>query len=280
MKSINYIIILLLIFFLVTCNKSDNQPVANTATDLAFPYQDPTLLGDESHCYGLFPWNQQGTETHAGIDLAARYKDLAADQMRSVPIIAPAAGTGYYIYYTVNGMGNAEINVLLQMNDYWFVTLGFEPQSTDATTNSLQRDNMSVDLTGLDCSSGCYFPGAIAKGDWVGNLVVRNVQSGGYPHIHYGLLYKTPSQTMAEAFANALALVRNEGTGMPPTSGPGSPVMATELVGTPTTFYCPYEYSSAAAKAIMDGMTKLSVTAPCSCVCAYNSTGGNCGVCP
>jgi hypothetical protein len=180
----------------------------------------------------------------------------------------------------LSGMGAVSITVLLQMNNYWFLCFTFEPQSLDAATNSLQRTNLAVDLSGLDCSSGCYFPISLAKGDWVGNLIVRNVMTGAYPHIHYALLYKSPSQTLEDAFTNYLAIVRNMGTGMPPASGPGSPVMPTELTGTPTTFYCPYEYSSSAAKTIMDGMTKLSNIGPCSCICAYNSVGGNCGACP
>lgn len=273
-------VIFLIAVFVVNCAKNSDSPAVET--DLAFPYQDATLLGDESHCYGLTNWNPPAnTETHSGIDLAARYKDLAVNETRTVSIVAPAAGTGYYIYEMSSGMGAASILVLLQMNDYWYIGLTFEPQSLDADTNALQRTSFAVDLSGKDCTTGCYFSVTVNKGDWIGNLIVRNVMADAYPHIHYSLLYKSPDQTLEDAFANNLAIVRNQGTDMPPTSGSGSPVTPTELSGTPTTFYCPYAYSSAAAKTIMDNMVKLSVTgAPCSCVCAYNSVAGNCGVCP
>jgi len=280
-KLIKLIAILFLIGLAINCAKKDDTPAI--PTDLAFPYQDETQLGDESHCYGLTNWNfPLNTETHSGIDLAARYDDLAANVPRIVPIVAPAAGTGYYVYEMTSGMGAASILVLLQMNNYWFIALTFEPQSEDATTNSLQRTSFTFDLSGMDCSSTiCYFPMQVSKGDWIGDLIVRNVMTGAYPHIHYSLLYKSPSQTLEDAFANNLLIARNQGTNLPPTSGAGSPVTPIELVGTPTTFYCPYEYSSSAAKAIMDGMIKLSISgSACSCVCAYNSDEGDCGVCP
>jgi len=282
MKRIKYFAFLFLIASVVNCANSSDQPVFFAATDLAFPYQDASLLGDESHCYGIFPWNPPlNTEIHAGIDLAARYKDLAADETRKVPIVAPVAGKGYYVYEMPSGKGAASILVLLQMNDYWFLAFTFEPQSMDAATNTMQRTNLTVDLTGLDCTSSlCHFPVKVSKGDLIGNLIVRNVMAEAYPHIHYGLLYKSPGQTLENALANNIAIARNEGSNLPPRSGLGSPVTPVELSGTPTTFYCPYEYSSGAAKTIMDGMTKRSNTTTCSCVCAYNSTGGNCGVCP
>ncbi|KUG22127.1 hypothetical protein ASZ90_008097 [hydrocarbon metagenome] len=280
MKFIKFIAILLLMVLAISCSKKDDAPAI--PTDLAFPYQDETQLGDESHCYGLTNWNPpDNTETHSGIDLAARYSDLAMDEARNVPIVAPAAATGFHIYDMTSGMGGASILLLLQMNDYWYIAINFEPQSTDAVTNALQRSNSLVDLSGTDCSAGCYFNTPVSKGDWIGDLIVRNVMTGAYPHIHYSLLYKSPSQTLEDAFANNLLIARNQGTNLPPTSGAGSPVTPIELVGTPTTFYCPYEYSSSAAKAIMDGMIKLSISgSACSCVCAYNSDEGDCGVCP
>jgi hypothetical protein len=252
------------------------------ATNLIFPYQDASLLGDESYCYGLTNWNPPAnTETHSGIDLAARYHDLGPDETRTVAIRAPAAGTGYYVYEMKNGLGAASIIVLLQMNDYWYISFTFEPQSADAATNDLQRTSFAVDLSGQNCATGCYFPVAFSKGEWIGDLIVRNVMPGAYPHIHYSFLYKSPSQTLAEAFADNIAIPRNQGTGMPPKDGPGSPVVPVELSGTPTTFYCPYEYSSHAARVIMASMTKLSTSsAPCTCICAYNSVGGDCGICP
>lgn len=251
------------------------------ATDLTFPFEDETLIGEGSHCYGLTNWNAPlNTEIHSGIDLAARYGDLAVDEARHVRIVAPAAGTGLYVYEMPSGKGADSILVLIQMNDFWYLPLTFEPQSMDAATSALQRESMAVDLSGLDCSTGCYFSRQIAKGEWIGDLIVRNVMEDAYPHIHYSLLYKSPAQTLEDAFANNLEIARNQGTGMPPTSGPGSPVSPMELAGTPTTFYCPYEYSSAAAKTIMDTMVMRSLNGICSCACAYNSVDGNCGVCP
>lgn len=282
MKLMKLMMILFLIFAAINCAKMSDLIDPVVSTDLAFPFQDETLLSDESHCYGLTNWNPPlNTETHSGIDLAARYDDIAVDETRRVPIIAPAAGTGYYVYEMESGHGAASILILLQMNNYWFIGLTFEPQSTDAETNSVQRASFAVDLSGQDCTTGCYFPIQVSKGEWIGDLIVRNVMADAYPHIHYSLLYKSPSQTLEQAFADNINIVRNQGTGRPPTSGAGSPVTPVELTGTPTTFYCPYEYSSGAAKAIMDGMVKLSIGgSACSCVCAYNSVDGNCGVCP
>jgi hypothetical protein len=280
LKINKFITILLLIAFVIACTSSSNQPATATATNLEFPYQDASLLGDESHCYGIFPWNTAGTETHGGIDLAARHHDLAPGDTREVSVVAPAAGTIYFVYEMLSGLGAESLLVLLKMNDYWFLRCTFEPQSLDADTNTAQRNGLAVSLSGLDCTSGCYFNVPVNKGDWIGNLIVRNVMPGAYPHVHYALLYKSPGQTLEDALVNNLAIVRNMGTGMPPTSGPGSPITPTDL-GTPSTFYCPYEYSSAAAKTIMDGMIKLSNIGPCSCVCAYNSAPpGDCGVCP
>lgn len=282
MKFFKFLTIVLSIAFLINCiNCKKLDDIEPPPTDLAFPYQDETLLGDESHCYGLTNWNPPlNTETHSGIDLAARYADLAADEARSVPIVAPAAGTGFYLYDMTTGMGAASVLVLLQMNNYWYIGLTFEPQSLDAVTNALQRANFSVDISGMDCTAGCYFDTPVSKGALIGNLIVRNVMPGAYPHIHYSLLYKSPSQTLEDAFANNIAIARNQGTDLPPASGTGSPVTPAELAGTPTTFYCPYEYSSSAAKTIMDNMVKLSTSGACSCVCAYNSVSGDCGVCP
>lgn len=279
MKFIKVIAVVFLIALVMNCGTKDD--ITYPATDLAFPFEDATLIGDESHCYGLTDWNAEKTETHSGIDLAARYKDLVVDEARHVRIVAPAAGIGLHVYEILSGMGADSILVLIQMNDYWFLPMNFEPQSTDAVTNTLQRASMAVDLSGMNCTGGCYFPMQIAKGQWIGDLIVRNVMSNAYPHIHYSLLYKSPDQTLEDVFANNLEIARNQGTGMPPTSGPGSPVSPTELAGTPTTFYCPYEYSSAAAKTIMDNTVMLSVGGDvCSCACAYNSVAGDCGVCP
>ena len=282
MKFFKSLTVVFLIAFLITCiNCTKLDEIDSPPTDLAFPYQDETLLGDESHCYGLTNWNPPlNTETHSGIDLAARYTDLAADETLNVPIVAPAAATGFHIYDMTSGMGGASILVLLPMNDYWYIAINFEPQSMDAVTNALQRANSLVDLSGTDCSAGCYFDTPVSKGAWIGDLIVRNVMPGAYPHIHYSLMYKAPSQTLEDAFANNLLIVRNQGASLPPTSGTGSPVTPAELAGTPTTFYCPYEYSSSAARTIMDNMVKLSTSGACSCVCAYNSVAGDCGVCP
>lgn len=281
MKFFKLLGIVFLTAFLITCiNCRKLDEINYPSTDLAFPYQDETLLSNESHCYGLTNWNPPlNTETHSGIDLAARYTDIAADETRLVPIVAPAAATGFHVYEMTSGMGATSILILLQMNDYWYIPITFEPQSMDAATNALQRSNLSVDLTGLNCSAGCYFSTPVAKGAVIGNLIVRNVMPGAYPHIHYSLLYKSPSQTLEDVFADNISIARNQGTNLPPTSGPGSPVTPMELSGTPTTFYCPYEYSSSAARIIMDNMVKLSQTGTCSCVCAYNSVNGDCGVC-
>jgi hypothetical protein len=234
---------------------------------LAFPFADPSVL-TRAYCYGLYPWSSQG-ETHNGVDLVPAYADLAATlKTRKVGIVAPYSGTIDQIVASTTGAQLKSWLVLIRMNAYWYVAMAFEPQTQDAAVLEEQANNFLVQ------------PGqTVKKGDLLGYLVLGNIATGQYPHVHLSILYKNPADTVAGLFANPLAIAVNDGTSLPPVSGQGSPWEPEDL-NLPSTFFCPYVYSSANVRSTIDHVPRYSATGgPCSCVCAYHSQNGDCGVC-
>jgi hypothetical protein len=166
------------------------------------------------------------------------------------------------------GAGLYSILVLLRLNDYWFVVLTIEPQSASAATNAAQRAALHVKPG--DC---------VAGGAPVADLVVWNVAAGSYPHVHFGLLYKHPAETLEHIREHILEIAVSDGTDLPPAQGPGSPLDPRDL-RIATTFFCPYAFSTLAARAGYDALPALAVTGDrCACPCAYASSGGDCGRC-
>ncbi len=235
------------------------------AGGLGFPYQQPTAASD-LYCFALNPWSASG-EIHGGIDLVAAH---LGDQptMITAAVVAPAAGRVEWVVPGASGAGLASILVLLRLNELWFVALGLEPQSASQATNDAQSAAVHV------------VPGqAVAAGEAIADLVVWHVAADRYPHVDLRLLYKNPGQTLEDVRDHVLEVAVSDGTGLPPTTGPGSPADPRDL-GIPTTWFCPYAYSSAQARAIYDALPAHAANGdPCACPCAYHSTGGDCGTC-
>ena len=232
---------------------------------LAFPYQQAAAASD-LYCFALNPWSASG-EIHGGIDVVAAHH---GDQptMITVAVVAPAAGRVEWVVPGASGAGLASILVLLRLNEFWFVAVNLEPQSASQATNDAQAAAVHV------------IPGqTVAAGEVIADLVVWHVAAGSYPHVDIRLLYKNPAETLEYVRDHALDVAVSDGTGLPPASGPGSPADPRDL-GIPTTFFCPYAFSSVQARGIYGALPAHAVTGDlCACPCAYRSIAGNCGAC-
>jgi hypothetical protein len=262
---IPFILFFCLIIWL-TAGCTSPEPV-EIVEGLDFPVQNVADL-EKFYCFGIQPWDTVGNnEIHGGIDLAAIY-DPSSTLIVRVPIIAPAAARVERIVESVSGDGGVTLVVVLKMNDFWFIVCNFEPQTTDAAVLEEQRRSIFV-TEGQELS----------RGQLIGELVVNSVIEHSYPHLHFGFFYKRPSDTIDYIYTNYLSLRFSNGSDLAPLTGPGSPWEPEDL-GMETTFYCPYEYSTAAAKANYDSLPRMAADGSvCNCVCAYLSKNGDCGVC-
>jgi len=185
-----------------------------------------------------------------------------------VPIVAPADAKVERIIESVSGDDAATLVVVLKMNKYWYIVCNFELQTTNPDIFEEQQRNIAVRERQK-----------VKRGRLIGKLVVKDVKPGSYPHLHFGFFYKHPADTLDSIYANYLRIRRSDGTDLAPTTGRGSPWNPTDL-DIATTFYCPYEYSTPRAKAAYDSLPRLAADGDtCRCVCAYGSSGGDCGVC-
>ena len=237
-----------------------------TATGpLGLPFQQGVAASD-LYCFGLDPWSADG-EVHGGIDVVAAHSG-EQPAMISVAVVAPAPGRVEWVVSGTTGDGHASILVVLRLNDLWFVLLTIEPQSASQATNNAQAAAVYV------------VPGqTVAAGEVIADLVVWHIAAGSYPHVHLGLLYKNPAQSLEDVRDHILEVAVSDGTGLPPRHGPGSPLDPRDL-GLPTTFFCPYAFSTAAARASYDALTAHAANGDlCACPCAYRSVAGNCGDC-
>jgi hypothetical protein len=247
--------------------------VYRTITGLSLPFQNPEDIS-EIYCFGLKPWQTPGTEgpdeIHGGIDLVPKYyPDVPKTFL--YPIVAPADAEVVMIVDGTSGGGRPTFAVVLKMNDYWYLICNFEPQSESDAINRAQSDSIVV-------REGQR----VRRGQLLGKLVVSgpHVRPGSYPHLHFGLFFKNPTDTLEDIKRHQEDFHRSDGTDLAPTSGPGSPWEPRDLGGRDTTFYCPYEYSRAETKAIYNRLQKRAANGEsCSCICAYGSMSGNCGVC-
>jgi hypothetical protein len=194
--------------------------------------------------------------------------DIVAPSYGQIVRIEDNAGLG--------ATGSARVTVVLQMNDYWFVILSLETQSLDAGIGTEQRDAVVV--------SERQF---VEKGEPIGQLVTGSLLEGTrLPHIHYALLYKNDPEREIDAIM-AWKAARSDGSDLggvwpwswypgvwPWRSLPG------RNLGIRSKFFCPYEFSSPAARTAMDSVNAYAgEERPCACACAYGSTGGSCGLC-
>jgi len=232
---------------------------------LEFPVAN---VGDlaRSYCFGIFPWDAAGTETHDGIDLVAR-SGAGSDPGR-VAVVAAADAKVYRIVEAESGGGLAEVIVVLGLNRYWYMAYTFEPQTANPAVFDEQRRSIAV-----------REKQHVKRGAIIGELVVADVAAGSYPHVHFTFLYKHPDDSLDDLFAYFQHIRRSDGTDLAPRTGPGSPWKPQDL-GIETTLYCPYEYSTPEARAAYDGLPSYSATgSQCRCICAYGSVGGDCGSC-
>lgn len=238
---------------------------ARPAEGLDFPVAD---VGDlaRSYCFGIYPWDAGGTETHDGIDLVARY-GTGPDPGR-VAVVAATDARVERIVEAESGAGLGEVIVVLRMNGFWYMAYTFEPQTANPDVFAEQRRSIAV-----------REKQHVRRGELIGELIVADVAAGSYPHVHFSFLYKHPDDSLDDLFAYFPDIRRSDGTDLAPRSGPGSPWKPRDLARE-TTLYCPYEYSTPEAKAAYDSLARYAATgAVCGCVCAYGSVGGNCGSC-
>jgi len=264
MRKLIFMVLMILFSAVLGCTPSGS---GGAGEGLDFPVQNVTDL-NRFYCFGLQPWDTAGNnEIHGGIDLVSP-ENADPGVISRVPIVAPAAARVERIIESVSGAEVATLVVVLKMNDYWYIVLNFEPQTTSASIFQQQRDSIFV-TEGQN----------VARGQVIGELVINSVKPGSYPHLHFGFFYKNPEDTLEDIYANYLSIRRSNGMDLAPLTGPGSPWQPTDL-DIETTFYCPYEYSSTAAKTSYDRLPRMAADgSECNCICAYGSTNGDCGNC-
>ncbi len=219
----------------------------------------------EVRCYGVYPWDEAGIETHGGLDLIPQHTDLGAGETRKVALVAPASGTIQDVReLSKEGKATAFL-VTVSLNASWFAIMVLEPQNLDPAIAAEQERSITV-VTGQ----------VVAQGDRIGDLVVTNVH---YPHVHFTILYKDPAQTYEDVLTSFTTIARNQGLDLPPVSGPGSP-WSPEDLDLPSTMFCPYVYSAPSSKQRLDAVLKQAHDGTvCACVCAYGSQDQDCGAC-
>ena len=242
------------------------RPLHAVDAGLLFPFSAAEEIV-EVYCFGLTYWSPNG-EIHNGIDIIPRYLGMGYVRYE---LVAPADAVVERIYTEgESGHGARTFALLFRMNDYWITGYVVEPQSLVPWVIEDQLSHIYV-----------HEGQRIAKGQVIGELVVSETDlvEGSYPHVHNFLLYMNPEDTLEDLLENSLDIERSDGTDLPPMAGKGSPWDAEDL-GIPTTFFCPYEYSTAETRVLYDGFDKRARHGYyCDCVCAYGSVDGDCGLC-
>ena len=257
-------------FFVLLCivvSCSDSGSVFyDTVEGLDFPVQTFDDV-EKYYCFALFPWDEAGEERHGGIDIAVR--DDSPGVTKKVPLVAAAPASVELIDYGETGAGVRSVVVILKMNEYWYMAYIFEPQTED-------EEAFDEQIASIDVQVG----ERVARGQKIGDLIVKNTVEDHYPHLHFSFFYKNPADTLEDLFDDPLRIRVSDGTDLAPLTGPGSPWQPFDL-GKETTFYCPYEYSTETAKDFYDSRDRMAADGSvCSCICAYDSVERNCGVCP
>lgn len=255
------------LLFISSCNKDALDSGGQTQTGLDYIFQDKTEI-ETVYCYRINPWSAQG-EIHSGLDIAPKFSSLLGTQtIKPVAVIAPAGGEIELLLEHESGAGAKMFSVVIKMNTYWRLIMSFEPQSADAEVVDLQRNAFLV-------AQG----DTVQRGQKIADLIVGRILEDRYPHIHFSILYLNPPDTLETIAQTIDTLTRNNGVPAPPARvGVGSPFNPVNL-GVETQFFCPYLYFSNEAQAILNSVPARSTTGECSCLCAYNSENGDCGVC-
>lgn len=263
-KGMTWMVLIFWLGVISGCNSSESEDIIE---GIDFPVQNVADL-EKFYCFGLQPWDTSGNnEIHGGIDLVTLY-DPSSPQIERVSMVSPADARVESIIQGESGHGVATLVVVLKMNEYWYIICNFEPQTTDPAVFEEQRRSILV-------SEGQE----LARGELIGELVLKSVKPGSYPHLHFGFFYKHPDDTLDYIYVNYLSLRFSDGTDLAPLTGPGSPWDPQDL-GIETTFFCPYEYSTGAARAHYDSLPRMAADgSECRCICAYFSQNGDCGVC-
>ncbi len=267
-QALVFVIFCVLLCMVPSCSDSGSD-FYGTVEGLDFPVKNFDDV-DKYYCFALFPWDNAGLETHGGIDIAVR--DDSPGVTKKVPLVAAAPASVELIDYGETGAGVRSVVVILKMNEYWYMAYIFEPQTED-------EEAFDEQIASIDVQVG----ERVARGQKIGDLIVKNTVEDHYPHLHFSFLYKNPADSWQELFENPLSIHVSDGTDLAPLTGPGSPWHPEALEGKPTTFYCPYEYSTQTAKELYDSKARMAAdesASVCSCICAYGSVGGNCGECP
>jgi len=239
---------------------------------LGFPFDPPRVI-EELRSFGVPQWGPP-EEEHFGIDLIPDYKSPSFPLRRSihkVKVVAPTAGTVWAIFAfdSTEAPGNKDISVILEINSFWSVILMFEPKSSPGLPVKEQVRSITV-------KAGQQ----MKKGDEIGYLVVGE-GIGGYPHVHFALLYKHSWTSYMDIFRDIVSVPNVDANELGvPVTGPGSPWEPYELDlpnGSVAAFFCPYEFSSPRAKHILDYVLNNTeypcgpLLRKCNCVCIYNS---------
>jgi len=240
---------------------------------LGFPFDPPRVI-EELRSFGIPQWGEP-EEEHFGIDLIPDYKSPSfpwRKSTRKVRVVAPSAGTIWAIFAldSTEAPGNKDISVILEINSFWSVILMFEPKSSPGLPVREQVRSITV-------KAGQQ----VKKGDEIGQLVVGE-GIGGYPHLHFALLYKHSSTSYMDIFRDIVSVPNVDANDLGlPVTGPGSPWEPCKLDlpnNSLAAFFCPYEFSTPRAKQIFDYVLNNTEypcgpgLGKCNCVCIYNST--------
>lgn len=273
------IVVLILTMLSIPPNPSWAAPsdTINSLTDepglgfLFVPYRDI----NELQSFGIQPWGVD-EEEHFGIDIIPLYQSADYQEghpPKRVKVVAPADGTIRLIAALDSpedeAPGNKDIAIIIEMNSYWSIILNFEPKSSPG--KPVQEQIRSI---------GVQAGQEVKKGDNIGYLVVGE-GIGGYPHVHYALMYKHPSVAYWSILQDIVPVpnLDPEILGVPRT-GPGSPWEPEELIlpaGAEAAFFCPYEFSSDRAKHIFENIIDNTqypcgpILGKCSCICIYDN---------
>jgi len=243
---------------------------------LGFPFDPPKVI-EELMSFGIPQWGPP-EEEHFGIDLIPHYESPffpLRKFIRKVKVVAPTAGTvrAIFGFDSTEAPGNKDIAIILEINSFWSVIFMFEPKSSPGLPVKEQVRSITV-KAGED----------VNKGDEIGYLVVGE-GIGGYPHVHYALLYKHSLTSYFDILRDIVSVpnVDAKALGVPVT-GDGSPWEPLELFlpnGSVAAFFCPYDFSSPRAKHIFDYVLYNTEypcgpdLGKCNCVCIYNGECNN-----
>jgi hypothetical protein len=237
---------------------------------LSFPFDPPSVIV-RLMSFGVPDWNQGlPYEDHFGIDLIPFYDyPNTGGAITRVRVVAPTDGVvrGIWGFDSDDPAGNKDICVFLEINAYWSVILMFEPKCRSGAPVAEQVRSISVKAGQT-----------VHKGDEIGYLVVGEGfnRFKHYPHVHYALMYKSSSTSYWEILNDIDPVPNLRPTDIPEQVWPWAPLELTLPGSYTAAFFCPYEFSTPRAKAIIEYVFNNSVfpcgpeLEDCGCICIYN----------